>query len=122
MNRQEVYDAVARHLLTQNERAVDPITGECKYKTSSGLRCAIGCLIPDIWDPESLRGNISNLPARLCEEVFGITGPGKDKNLLWYLQRVHDGTPVHSWPQALKDVAQNCGLSTAVVDEMRRQS
>ena len=46
MNRQEVFDKVAIHLLTQNAKALNS-GGLCVYKTPNGLRCAVGCLIPD---------------------------------------------------------------------------
>lgn len=44
--KQQIFDQVARHLLKQNERAVD-VEGRCKYRTESGLMCAAGCLISD---------------------------------------------------------------------------
>lgn len=44
----EVFGIVKEHLLAQNEIAA--IAGkqrQCVFRTDSGLKCAIGCLIPD---------------------------------------------------------------------------
>ena len=42
---QEVFDQVATHLLTQNERSLDGAS--CSYRNCDGLKCAAGCLISD---------------------------------------------------------------------------
>ena len=49
---QEVFDRVARHLLTQRrksmiERSAGPV---CAFRGVDGTKCAIGCLIPDQYD------------------------------------------------------------------------
>ncbi len=45
MTKQEIFDKVATHLLTQNEKALNSVGG-CVYRTDKGLKCAVGCLIP----------------------------------------------------------------------------
>lgn len=48
LTQQQVYSKVRNHLLTQKERAVhSPTSRVCKYRTPSGLTCAVGCLIPE---------------------------------------------------------------------------
>lgn len=51
MTIQEVFDKAVRGLRDQGWRKAsvggDWISGACKYRTSSGLRCAIGHVIPD---------------------------------------------------------------------------
>ena len=42
---QEVFDFVAIHLLTQNEKSGDDQV--CYYRSPTGLKCAAGCLIAD---------------------------------------------------------------------------
>lgn len=42
---QQVFDFVLNHLYVQGEKAAD--TQGCRYRTPSGLSCAVGCLIPD---------------------------------------------------------------------------
>ncbi len=49
---QEIYTKVKTHLIAQGRRASAPsaIPGypdDCKYRTLDGLKCAVGCLIPD---------------------------------------------------------------------------
>ena len=47
---QEIFDQVVDHLLTQGKRSIDKNIGSgngCAYRTSSGLSCAVGCLISD---------------------------------------------------------------------------
>ena len=53
MSIQQAFDKSARHLLKQNERSVrggeNPNNFEayCAYRSPTGLKCAIGCHIPD---------------------------------------------------------------------------
>lgn len=60
MTPQEVFDKVARHLLTQKRKAMavmpEAANGDakpaCAYRGSDGTSCAFGCLIPDsCYDP-----------------------------------------------------------------------
>lgn len=46
MGPQDVLCTVLRHLRQQGRRAADS-RGQCYYRTPEGLRCAIGCRIPD---------------------------------------------------------------------------
>ena len=51
MTRQEIFDKVAKHLLTQPRSFVnsDVVKGKirCLYRGPNGTKCAAGCLIPD---------------------------------------------------------------------------
>lgn len=54
MTAQEIFDTVINHLLQQGGPALnynyddealdDPV---CRYRSNNGLKCAVGCLIPD---------------------------------------------------------------------------
>lgn len=47
------FDIVKKHLLTQNKQSVEEFSGKCRYRGGEGLKCAIGCLIPDdMYKPE----------------------------------------------------------------------
>lgn len=46
MSLKDLFNDVKTHMLKQCMKAVD-IHGNCCYKTESGLKCAVGCLIPD---------------------------------------------------------------------------
>lgn len=54
---QETFDRVITHLKTQGRQAMlnapeIALKGSCAYRAPGGLRCAIGCLIPDdLYDP-----------------------------------------------------------------------
>ena len=50
-NLQVLFDRIVNHLAVQKVQAKEGLT--CKYRTASGLSCAVGCLIPDDkYDPE----------------------------------------------------------------------
>lgn len=71
MERQEIFDTVARHLLTQMAKAVrgrSPAGGpddSCMYRAPSGRKCAVGCLIPDSVYTPNIEG------ASVCATVEG---------------------------------------------------
>lgn len=102
MTKQETFDIVAKHLLTQNARAVG-LSGACKYKAPDGKACAIGCLIPsDKYDP-AFEGGALGTRSALRELMSNL---GHDLRLLYELQIVHDQCPVEEWPNGLTRVAQ----------------
>jgi len=115
---QEIFDIVARHLLTQNKKAVND-KGECVYRGKNGCKCAAGCLIPDDkYDPSfegfgwSLGLQTKNAALQDLVEAIGHYA------LIRKLQLVHDQDAVDSWPDKLRGVATDYKLSYAVVDEL----
>ena len=46
MTRQEIFDKVFTHLLTQKYQAITD-DGQCEYLANNGLKCAVGCLIAE---------------------------------------------------------------------------
>jgi hypothetical protein len=56
MTKQEVFDRVVTHLLTQKKRSAS-YYGSCLYKGPDGLRCAVGCLFPDSYDTSKIEGS-----------------------------------------------------------------
>lgn len=110
---QEVFDQVARHLLTQRKRSLrDGISGACMYKAAGGLACAAGCLIADdeydysfeSWSWEYLVANREDFPAR-------------HSSLITSLQVIHDSSFPTEWSYVLAVLANNEGLSPAVIEE-----
>jgi hypothetical protein len=84
-SKQEVFDHVAHHLLTQGIPAKH--YGFCKYKTEDGLTCAVGCCIsPEQYDPRMEGQSIAVLAARFPH--LGI--PPNLVMLLTDLQEAHD--------------------------------
>ena len=118
---QEIFDQVATHLLTQNERAVGAL-GNCRYRTDTGLKCAIGCLIADEHYNSGCEGiDVSGAYIKphprglsLGQALRNSGIDGKDQRvlrLLGRLQGVHDHNPVVSWHDNLVRVADDFGLS-----------
>ena len=116
MNNQETFDTAARHLLTQKGTSRVTPNGTCAYRGEDGLKCAVGCLIPDPAYTYEMEGlGVDALFERFpdMEELFADV----DTNLLVRLQTVHDSVSVGFWRQCLEDIAGAYGLSTAVLHE-----
>ena len=83
---QEIFDKVAKHLLTQNERAVNA-SGRCKYRIN-GLKCAAGILISDSDYLPEMEENIA-----LTLKYFPESGYSKEEialiHQLQLLQKIH---------------------------------
>lgn len=47
MDAQAIFNAVATHLFRQGKPAYSFDEHACMYRTPDGLKCAVGCLIPD---------------------------------------------------------------------------
>lgn len=47
MTPQSIFDHVTKHLFKQGVAAIEPQAGNCAYRTSDGLMCAVGCLLDD---------------------------------------------------------------------------
>ena len=101
---QEVFDYVAHHLLTQNQRSVDPKSKRCAYRGKDNLTCAAGCLMADDeYNPEFEGWPWSSLIGRDCV-------PRTHRDLIGYLQSVHDNNHPDNWAQCLKKVAKEFSL------------
>lgn len=101
---QQVFNYVARHLLEQSERSVQERTGECKYKTASGLKCAAGCLISS----EEYSEDFERI---YWPHIASAKGSYAHKQLITALQKLHDCWPVYLWLEKLKAVALDFKLS-----------
>ena len=110
---QEIFDAVALHLIAQNRLSTSPAGVSCMYRNQANLACAVGCLMTDeeasIADSNHKGSSIDRLkldgkiPERFLDHL----------NLLHRLQKVHDGhveTLVPQWKPALIAVAEEFGL------------
>lgn len=120
---QETFDKVATHLLTQNERAmrddrvIDPESlyydpdNNCAYFNEDGLKCAVGCLIPeDKYSPD-----IEGKGVHGVNTVCNMGWVYDDISFLCDLQTIHDETPVDMWPDALKTFARDRDLNYNVL-------
>lgn len=85
MTNQEAFDKIVARLMDGTGRAVSS-SGACRYRTLTGLKCAVGCLIPD----EEYRGIFEGQTADNLR-AFNIPSlKGLDYNLLYSTQRLHD--------------------------------
>jgi len=105
---QEIFDFISNHLLTQNERSGDVGYRKmfsCKYKSSTGLKCAVGCLMSDEEYDVKLEGYGINSNKF---NKFNISEDRKD--LLRALQMIHDSIKPDSWKRELEMFAKNLHL------------
>ena len=114
MTNQEVFDKVATHLLTQNKKAICPIDGRCKYRTSEGLKCAAGVMISDEeYSPEMESWAVNHLITK-----YNLEKIAPFKELLYRLQGIHDMTVIEDWRSELRMTAQIHNLSAAILDNL----
>lgn len=94
---QEVFDYVAKHLLTQKKRSKGKTT--CRYKMGD-LKCAAGCLMAEDEYKETMEG------AGWVELVTHEDVPGAHKELIHELQAVHDCDHPKYWKEELSKLAK----------------
>jgi hypothetical protein len=119
MNKQEVFDKVATHLLTQNAKAMLPEDEEypvesCAYRAPDGKMCAVGCLIDEkLYDPSFERNSIDD---RYLAEAISKSGvPNEAWQLITDLQWLHDARYPEKWESGLQEIADKHSLDSAVL-------
>lgn len=85
---QEIFNKVAAHLLKQGRPARNS-EDSCRYRTESGLSCAVGCLIPDRLYSPSFEGASAPKVIKLLYDA-GLADWREHRQLLQELQWVHD--------------------------------
>lgn len=108
MNSQEAFDIVVKHLIKQNKKS--DYYGQCVYRSSEGLKCAIGCLIPDKMYSSNLE--TKNIGAILIEndEIKELL-KGINEQLLYSLQSIHDSVEPFMWKNSLYRLAKEYHLT-----------
>lgn len=123
MNKQEIFDTVARHIFKQGVPGgqIDMANNfSCQYRGSGGTSCAVGCLIPD----DSYRSSMEGNDVEYLLDNYDVlpSWMGKSRGLLVKLQVVHDFLP--AWRSAsamrikLHRVAMDYNLDSSLVDEL----
>jgi len=113
MNMRETFDIIKTHLLTQNAKSQTEIStsedwpedwyedGEpyyssetiCAYRGDNGMKCAVGCIIPDDkYDP-----SMENVGVICIRDNYGFDWDGPMVNMLKRLQHIHDVIIVSKW-------------------------
>jgi hypothetical protein len=108
MTKQETFDTVVRHLLTQAKQSRDE--DACLYRGPDGTKCAAGCLISDADYSPSMEW--------LYATSIRYALVGHDMEIVMDLQLVHDERDVGLWPDELSRVALKHGLSHSIIEEM----
>ena len=119
MEAQEIFNIVARHLLTQGEKSM---TGNkdrggeiCMYRGPRGLKCAAGVLMTDEEADECGEqwpwGAAATAAQHRVIDRIGHSG------LVAQLQRVHDNADPGYWKGELREVAAQFDLNPSVLDE-----
>ena len=102
MTRREIFEKARKHLLAQGRRAERVDRSECRYRTSSNLMCAVGCLIPDELYTEEIEGRAANkLPKDILEHILGPHYTTGDIDFLVRLQIIHDRRRPAQWEAEL---------------------
>lgn len=112
---QEIFDIVAKHLLTQAAKSLSvQCTGTvyehraCRYRGDEGRKCAVGVLIPDELYKAELEGwSVTNTYVMASMPEVEI----ESLDLVSKLQKLHDLADVYEWPVYLRELAAREGLS-----------
>lgn len=99
--RQEVFNIVVTHLLTQGSKAMNS-EGGCVYRANNGSKCAVGCLVSD---DEYAYTSIEGLGVRDALKAMDYEPFHENILLLENLQHVHDRVKTESWEKALRGLA-----------------
>lgn len=120
MNYQRIYEKVARHLLKQKAQSI--ANGGCAYRGENGLKCAIGCLIPDrLYRPEFDTEQFSVWDLMQQPELSRLWKTNDesqvDASFLTKLQSIHDDHCPGLWVFWLKRFAKDYGLKPVEWDK-----
>ncbi len=125
---QEYFDKTIEHLASMPDQAIiDNKDGEvCSYLTPEGLKCAVGCHIPDGHEAQSSRGSVLYL-AEAYPDLAGIAWPNRYRgiDLAAKLQAVHDSAL--NWDNgfcgwdAAEWIAGDFGLDTSFMGELKEK-
>lgn len=97
---EEVYQRIRAAMVAQGRRAVPGSTETgigCMYRTSEGLKCAVGCLIDDdAYDPDIEGASVSRTHMTTAVGVWAVTASAskQDEALVDCLRR--SGVPANS--------------------------
>ena len=110
--KQEIFDFVANHLLTQNEKStIGNSIKVCQYRTEKDnkvLKCAAGCLIPDEDYNKEFEGKIWNTIG--IGKFISYVKDTENDSLIRQLQIIHDNYNPYGWKEKLILLAEKENL------------
>ena len=108
-SRQEVFDFVVKHLLTQNKASnlydENGLLLGCAYRGKDGMKCAVGCLIPDHLYDENMESN----DYETVMNKYGFSSAHHE--ILSKLQTIHDMSYEDEWKEDLEVMANEFDLA-----------
>lgn len=107
LTNQEIFDKVAKHLITQSAKSINHPDWFCRYRADNGLKCAVGCLIKD----EDYRSDIEGQSICQISKVFTNIDIDESIELLRSLQHCHDSFYVTNWKQKLIEIGKFYNLT-----------
>ena len=111
---QDVFDTVAIHLLTQNQRSI--AEDDCAYRDGP-RKCAVGVLIADEHYTVALEGRSSGSPQVLqALERSGWPCTPAAEGLYYALQCLHDNTHPTLWREELATTAKTFNLDASCLN------
>lgn len=123
---QQIFDKIVMHLREQRLPARGKGDYACSYRTRDGLKCAIGCLIPDEkYDPDIERAgppkpswkitSERDEASRRLHEILRSEGVDLDNdtvlNLCLTMQKIHDRYITADWEPLFARTAEKYGLT-----------
>jgi hypothetical protein len=122
MNRQEIFDKVAVHLLTQGckSEGKKPDGGtDCLYRGPNGEMCAAGCLISDEQYNPKMEGNSFR---EIAHELPEFMSDNEATGFVMALQLIHDCDHPDEWLESLKNTALKYNLNIEAITPFIKQS
>lgn len=116
---QQVFDYISRHLLTQGEKCQEfdgDMNPVCVYRNSDGQSCAAGCLIGPREYGLAFEGK--DWQAHL----YAGKVPAVHHELIYRMQKVHDGCSASGWYKALQQVAGDYYFDTTNLDMCAKEN
>lgn len=123
MTSQDIFETMARHLLSQNEQSKNS-SGDCRYRGDCGLMCAVGVLIADEHYSETMEGlYVSPNGGR-----YGLEGAERDqldmaleasvgrplthaeRSMMIQMQHIHDETDPTEWGHQMRMLVNQEGI------------
>jgi hypothetical protein len=120
MTKQEIFDKVATHLLTQNAKSIvgSGVDSFCRYRGENGMKCAVGVLISDDEYRECFEGHSASSVVRRSRRHPDLRRLVDHMDFLDAIQSIHDYADVGDWPESLKQLAVEHALNSDVVVKM----
>jgi len=112
VTRREIFEKIKKHLLSQGKQSMkEELVGNgCAYRGEDGLKCAIGCLIPDELYSLEIERDIVDLRSHYkffwipFIKHLGIEDSDETIHFLSDLQRIHDHEKVEDWESSFDEL------------------